>query len=315
MKKMVTLFGVVFLSIHSMNVNAFYDFKKKSRECTKVDLRGSILGEVRHQGNVGWCFAHSTADLVSYRLQKKISPVDIAINFYDKMPEMPRTDKLSTASGGNDMGAVSYSTAGYCEEELTASENYQIDEQCRSLVQPEISSIVIFMENLFERQTSSLSYCQKNIISSLFKNISEEDLNKVARLQKSSLQKISLLKDLNCQGRRVNSQKIVMRGGLASDALVDIDEQLNSSNPISLNYDAAFIYKGSTKGSIYNHYSTIVGRRVSKESNTCQYLIRNSWGPDCSIYPAPYDRQCEKGNIWVDEDILRQSIIGIKFLK
>ncbi len=315
MVKVAVLSGLLF-SLLTLQARANFfstNSKLSSRECTKIDLR-SDLGEVRDQGNVGWCFANSAADLVTYKLKKRISPVDMAINFYDKMPQMPRTDKLSSASGGNVQGALSYSSAGFCEEDLIASENFQIDKKCLSSAQPELSSIIIFMENLFDKNPMSLSYCQKNIITSLFKNISESDLNQVASLfQKTSLEKISLLKDLNCKKRRISANGIIMRGGYSNDDLIDIDEQLNNSNPISINYNAYFLLKESIQNQMYNHYSNIVGRR--KAANSCQYLIRNSWGKDCSIYPSPYNTQCENGNIWVDEDVLRQYIIGIYFLK
>jgi len=317
MLKSIALGALIIFGLNSSKAySGIFNFKDpNSRECTRIDLRGEALGEVRHQGYVGWCFAHATADLVSYKLKKRISPVDIGINFYDKMPEMPRDAKLSTASGGNDLGAISYSSAGYCEEEFIAGENFQIESQCQSLVDAEISSIIIFLEKLFDHGAISLNYCQKNIIKSLFKNISEVDLNSVASTnQKTSLQKIAMLKDLNCKSKRLNSQKMSMKGGFNNDPLVDIDQQLNLSNPISLNYNAGFLMKDKKDSNeFYNHYSTIVGRR--KVASGCQYLVRNSWGKDCSIYPSPYNKQCEDGNIWVDEVVLRQSLIGIKYLK
>lgn len=90
------------------------------------------------------------------------------------------------------------------------------------------------------------------------------------------------------------------------------------------------------------HASMIIGRRKDPKTNQCQYLVRNSWGPNCkdvpehdqlpdalmngpeippslksktnagSIYAS--DWTCENGNIWVDIDVLTKSIYGVSFL-
>jgi hypothetical protein len=71
-----------------------------------------------------------------------------------------------------------------------------------------------------------------------------------------------------------------------------------------------------TTGRVQNsHYAVVVGRRPAsirgtdgKERIVCQYLIRNSYGTDCSRYPettifTPNDR-CISGQVWVDERVL-----------
>ncbi len=91
------------------------------------------------------------------------------------------------------------------------------------------------------------------------------------------------------------------------------------------------------------HASMIIGRRKNTANNKCQYLVRNSWGSSCdttpphitlppdllndpalpfsyrasvnkkSIYSPDWD--CDKGNIWVDADVLTKSIYGVSYLK
>ncbi|MBY0414206.1 MAG: hypothetical protein K2Q18_08575, partial [Bdellovibrionales bacterium] len=43
-----------------------------------------ILGEVRNQGSVGWCFAHAAADMMTAETGFKISAAQVARNYYDK---------------------------------------------------------------------------------------------------------------------------------------------------------------------------------------------------------------------------------------
>ena len=43
-------------------------------KCTTVDLRSS-LGEARDQGESGWCFANTAADLVSHAVGYRVSGI------------------------------------------------------------------------------------------------------------------------------------------------------------------------------------------------------------------------------------------------
>lgn len=298
-----------------------FDFSTsgKKRTCTSVDLRGPKLGAVRNQGSLGWCFAYTTADLLSHRLGQKISATELGINFYQQMPEMPKSDLLSLASGGSDMGAMSYARNDYCSERELPASNFNIPKEClRSNQDFDTYGIIKFIEKLHDKKPANLSSCETQIISALFINV-EKSFLESTMLDKhlSSFEKIIQLKEKNCSGKKTRSEKkLAMRSGMrsGSESLIDIDEQLNKANPISLNYNAYFLIKNSSPKDIANHYSSIVGRRLSS-NNTCQYLIRNSWGTNCNLYPEPYNRQCEEGNIWVDEDILGKAIIGVQFLR
>ncbi|MBC7430346.1 MAG: hypothetical protein H7336_17160 [Bacteriovorax sp.] len=309
---------LLFLSLCQSFSSYAFDFSKKtSKECTSVDLRAS-LGSVRNQGSAGWCFAYATAELLSYKIEKKISAAELALNFYIKMPEMPRGDFLSKVAGGSDMGAMTYSTNGFCAEEDMPSENYKVSKEClKSDRALETLDIIRLIENIHQTMPATLTACQVSIVSSLFKNLNANEIQtKLLDRKLTSLEKISNLKDANCSTNRIRpAKKLKMKSGMESreNSIVNIDKQLDTKNPVSLNYNANFLLKNANPNEIGNHYSVIVGRR--KSSNSCQYLIRNSWGQDCSIYPAPFNTQCEQGNIWVDENVLTKSIIDVHFIQ
>lgn len=64
------------------------------------------------------------------------------------------------------------------------------------------------------------------------------------------------------------------------------------------------------------HVSVVVGRRKG-ENGKCQLLIRNSWGYACQNRlngGKPYAWDCEKGQIWVDEDALANNAYWVSFL-
>ena len=92
-----------------------------------------------------------------------------------------------------------------------------------------------------------------------------------------------------------------------------------------------------------HHASLIIGRRKDPTTQRCQYLVRNSWNNVCetqlypdtlppelrndpdlptslqspALPPVPiYAKEwtCEKGNVWVDQDVLVKSIYGLNYL-
>jgi hypothetical protein len=49
--------------------------------CSDLDLR-PVLGEARDQGDTGWCFAHSAADLLTAAVGHRISAMDVAVTYH-----------------------------------------------------------------------------------------------------------------------------------------------------------------------------------------------------------------------------------------
>ncbi len=56
--------------------------KKNQKKCenTSAVIREK-MGPVRHQDSLGWCYAYSAADLVSYKLGQRLSAMDFAMNY------------------------------------------------------------------------------------------------------------------------------------------------------------------------------------------------------------------------------------------
>jgi hypothetical protein len=57
-----------------------------STTCEAVDLRGPALGATRDQGAVGWCYAFSAADLLSYHTGERVSAGALAVNYEGHTP-------------------------------------------------------------------------------------------------------------------------------------------------------------------------------------------------------------------------------------
>jgi len=127
----------------------------------------------------------------------------------------------------------------------------------------------------------------------------------------------------------------LLRGQKPSRYLKEIHQKLNGSfpqQPVSISYCSQSLKKGKgfrglryydqesnaqssvkeSKGRCGKHVSLIIGRKWNAKTNKCQLLVRNSWGTSCNSYADDWD--CEKGNIWVDEEDLGANIYEVKYL-
>ena len=81
------------LKVNPQEINGYYSkyrnqglasARAEEKKCQPaVDLRNQALGEVRDQDSIGWCYAFAGADLLTYKLGKKVSAVDVAMNYND----------------------------------------------------------------------------------------------------------------------------------------------------------------------------------------------------------------------------------------
>jgi hypothetical protein len=90
---------------------------------------------------------------------------------------------------------------------------------------------------------------------------------------------------------------------------------LKSETPLTVFTD------GGQNGAIHDcgiHEALIIGSRPNpRDPRKCEYLVRNSWGRQCSGYSSRFQAGCESknGSIWVDENEILGQSIGIEYLK
>ncbi len=57
-----------------------------------------------------------------------------------------------------------------------------------------------------------------------------------------------------------------------------------------------------------NHFVTIIGARQSKDQKSCEYLVQNSWGADCS---REHQKGCNGGRTWIKDVTLYQNTMEL----
>jgi hypothetical protein len=133
---------------------------------------------------------------------------------------------------------------------------------------------------------------------------------------------------------KCNEMRVVHEG---PKKLIDvIHAELSAPNPqpVAISYCAGVLKQGeSYRGLVYLrkgaqcagesrgnglHASLVIGRRKNPRTGSCEFRIRNSWGPSCGSRKKPKyskDWDCDHGNIWVSQDALMNSIYEISYLQ
>jgi len=310
---MIFVFFLLFTPFH-----AFAD----NEECSAVNLRSPLLGHAWNKGNTPYCYAYSAADLISQRIGKKVSPLDIALNKNKKKWEQfvsnPNLNNFRETDivGGSAVGAMqeTQKVGGFCLEENFRSELKTNPENLKK----ELNNIqndgpISARENLQDPRIIE-KLCQNNTsLEELFPMLSF--MQKIQlRLTSSPYNILRKLQEASCKNRIATNFKFnEYYNAEAPDKekiMRTLDQELNKSNMITLYYDANFLLKKPLENA--SHASTIVARRKNPATKKCEYLIRNSWG-ECELNHYPYE--CKDGYIWVDKKVISANALGYAYIK
>lgn len=114
-----------------------------------------------------------------------------------------------------------------------------------------------------------------------------------------------------------------------TDLLSEVDKEFRKGKlalPIGIKYCAGLVMQGRDFKGTYSeykdnllwkpdcfvHYSVIIGTRFIKEK---EYLIRDSFGPDCDSRNLHKDWECDNGSFWIPEKSLINNILAVDVLE
>jgi len=283
---------------------------QEKKTCGAVDLRPA-LGAPRSQDSVGWCFAFTVADLVSYKLKQRVSAADIALSYNSDMLSGARRFFGTTEdqfSGGSATGAFKSSKeTGYClEKDLPSEDNSGAN----------FKDNLATVDNMGRLALNGQITCDQfyKKASSLFPNVGLQDMRAILS-QSSRNDYFKKLVDKTCKNR-ISGQKLNMKYMLnltSSSFGKNIDAQLSAKNPIEFAYDSTILDDPRGGAGRADHSSLLVGRRFNQKSGQCEYLVRNSWGKSCGYYNSGYT--CEGGNVWIPKATVLKGTRDAKYLQ
>jgi hypothetical protein len=310
-------------------------FAATSQEnCTPIDLRNDTLAEVRNQQDVSWCYAFTGADMLghAFNVSEKISAADIAIGYNETRVGLfvrwldlnllkrknPLTRLMPHQNGFNKVSLINAMKDGMCPERIFPSESWTKvtrTENGETQTQVPLAQAMLEISALHDIKNSLTS---ENIpFYYSFKNIDAAGF--VQLLQNKKIEKFySSLREAVCRDdRRPFEYNWKVRMVFKNPRIFSrISEQLEMGRLVGLDYDSRILKDASNRGFKLSelHTSPLVGRRWNNSEKTCEYLVRNSYGEDCSVrYDQSYD--CESGNVWLSESKIYTSMTSIVYMQ
>lgn len=286
--------------------------------CTDLDLRTESLGQVRNQGKISWCYAFTASDMLAHaaRSGQRYSAADLALNYNESLvgrimsKVMPNGNPHET--GFNKIALEKAMKDGTCPESVFPSEKWMrvAADKSQEVPMPEaMKEIAALHSRRRSLKADSLPFHYQ------FRHVDRQKFFELLQTKhlRTFYQRLRLTA---CQGERreygarwrvkmvLRNQKIFSR----------INQQLDRGRLVGLDYDARILENKDHTGIKLSelHTSSIVGRRWNRGKNICEYLIRDSRGPQCTRYDASYE--CQSGNVWLTESQIFSSLISVVYM-
>ncbi|KYG63323.1 hypothetical protein AZI85_04635 [Bdellovibrio bacteriovorus] len=327
--------------------------------CSTVDYRKE-LGPNRDQGELSWCFAYTSADLISQRVKTRVSATDIAStfiladpykleestqpevkNYLQENPEIYtrlqgirlasagkydpehilRKEGLMDTGGQEDAAIILANTKGMCtEKNFPSTESHQTKffSQITKLYKKRNEAHV--KQNncgLFQSQADFTS-AVVDPFSVAITSVYEDERDRRCQRKPWPVPLVPVMTkfgdSLEEYETRIKKGEINKDDG-AKKLFATIDHALENGRIAGIGYNAYSLMapEEGEDNKHGDHSSVIAARKMI--AGKCQYLIRNTWGSDCSIYYAKFHKRCEKGNVWVTKEELKESLYSVVYMK
>lgn len=340
---------LIFLT--STKVMAQLPIKIPQSECSQVDIRDSMNNEMKehfttpkNQGNLGWCYAFTAADLISAEIQKPISSKHISA-IYNQAIE----DKKLNSFGSKlkrifskpkkkkekifELGHVEVAIKKALDQKNLCHENdLPFDASYNGATQKLIESIEYAKDYISTQNYDNDTICNElialkeaypinieyheiysilnnNNINSAFKQIIEKNCkNKETPFENFNVSKY-LRKRVRPDSYYNSHTRIKRLNNNAKIFFKKIDNVLTKGKPLGISYELSNVTIQGGK-----HSSVLTGRRW--KDGSCQFKIRNTWGESCAAYNEGKIKECisEEGSFWVDEKTFYKMVYKLTYI-
>jgi hypothetical protein len=282
---------------------------------------------MRDQGGISWCYAHASADYLQFynRIPVQISAADIAVNYnLRRWPRFLRwiMRNVVPETGFARSAIWDISQVGYCPEEYFPSETWtkrimtgkHEGETVQVPIGKAVEEIVAMVEQIkkgFYLIPADIPFVYE------FKGINHQEFYE-AVFKESTATVLDEIRSAACDAHRKPFPKTIADIGMGfkgKKAFQRINKILDQHQPLTVDFFYGFLenidhYKIRVS---QLHTTLLMGRRFDSVQNECRYLIKNSYGSDCSAYDRRH--QCENGYVWVSENSLYDAMTSYVYIE
>lgn len=335
--------------------------------CSTIDLRAQ-LGPPRAQGETGWCFAHTTADLISQAIGRRVSAFPIAKDFVLSKPEdltsspVPevrayvqenpdvidrqradltldqdelRGPRILGAGGGfmnvggeEDAALLLANAHGFCDDaklpsgddayfnylkEVSDFHRAKLAETGRPCAVQAMSETPAPHHDVLRAITANISdVIKKHITEWTDRRCGERSTRRPPLIPEV----VTVAGDLADLKGKLKTGRLTLTEA-RSKLFGAIDRNLERGRVSAIGYDYNETAQPEPDDNSPGDHSSIIAAR-KMIGGSCRYFIRNSFGPDCSLYRAKYANpplcEAQNGGVWIKQEELKSlySVISVK---
>lgn len=333
----------IILAILSLAIITWGDQRIDKEKCSSVDLSENF-GPLRDQRDIGWCYANVAADLIAFKFKNELRGARVSASYiallnneiFQKYPNDDVGDVLPALLIAEYFGVC---TGSLEEEFFITGPHKTLREKINNLV---------YLKDAYDKRKKNQEYLssylqrinQYTLSNSLMNKISLEEVEEILKnsSRKTFLRKLAnRICEMNIIKLRMDIYGIdynyfwinglfhyKLSKGFAISGKENLIKKTNyyisNNKPVSVGYNTSiFDEKGYQSYQTYGgHVSLIVGRRWNDEQNQCEFLLRNSWGINCSSYQNPeLIGKCDPktGYLWLPSEILKRGITEVLSFK
>ena len=278
-----------------------------NNSCQKGKNLSHKLPPVRNQDTIGWCYAFVAADLVSAKLGRAVSAFDIALGYESKRYADTYSPKPSnTGKGGFIETALAENALGYCSEsELKSSGTLY-----------ELGTAMTMLDGAYELQTKDLDCDIYASVSQFSKKLKLKDLPEIIG-QNNYSTSLTLLRSRACPNRIKPKQRLesstIYYPNQNYVSKYEIQKALVSDRPVGITVLLnSILHPVPEKQS--SHAMVIVGQELNGK-NECEFIIRNSWGSECSVFDQTKITCKKDGSLRIKPELLDQILTSTTVIK
>lgn len=296
-------------------------------DCGNVDLSGR-LGLPRNQTDIGWCYAFTAADLVTFKVSSpesefdtRISAADIGFAYNREFMKKEAMNGKDSADidGGTVAGALkaALKVGGFCRETQAPSEDFSFGQLKETIREIEQFKVQVTQEEFGDERFCFAYRRTQELLPGLMAEDFARILNEAGERNMEYFEKLT---DRNCRkdrqtyGLNENSMKEITGDGLKDGGTAKLlDGLLDKGNIAGVSFPMSMISNDKDAG---YHVVSVVGRRFNEKSGQCEYLLRNSWGLGCSSnLKSELCAEDHSGHLWVSRNTINEDVYRISHLE
>lgn len=170
----------------------------------------------------------------------------------------------------------------------------------------------VFLRNLCQKNSFVIKVPRAQSLEGYSGDFLAENMALDAKLSDSSLTE----KERQNLGREFQEKFDPKKKTKKLDTQINLLLNSETPTPIGIGYCHESLKTTAESICQSGHASVIIGRRFISETGACEFLVRDSYGPNCNDVDGKpkYAWPCENGNVWIPSDKLLRSASSVTWI-